>query len=194
MTQHAKWKIINQQDVSPSPWFPIVKDEVELPNGKRVEYFRSQLANVAMVIAITKQKEVVFVRQYKHGIGEVCIELPAGRIEVGQTPRAAALHELQQETGVSIAETQLIEVVELWTEPSKSQVRVYGFLVTEVEITDAQNLEETEDIEVIKVPLHELSNFLLTEVHASDTMALLLLAQQKWPELFDDLKAKHLIK
>lgn len=157
---HPKWKTLNQVDVSPSKWFPVMKDTVELPNGKVVEYFKSQLANVAMVVAITKDKELIFVRQYKHGIGEVCLEFPAGRVENGKTAQQTAVSELAEETGIHVAENQLIELIELWTEPSKSTVRVKGFLVADVEIRNAQKLEETEQIEIVKVPLKDVPELL----------------------------------
>ena len=180
-----KWKILKSEDVSPNKWFPIVKDEVKLPNGKVIDYYKSQLASVAMIIAITKQKELVFVRQYKHGIGKVCIEFPAGRIEQGNTPEETAVAELLEETGISVNIKNLIKLTELWTEPSKSSVCVTGFLVKDVAITENQQLEESEDIEVLKIPLNELDLFIAkNKIHASDTLALLLLAKIKFPEEF----------
>jgi ADP-ribose pyrophosphatase len=183
--QHKKWKIIGRKDVSPSKWFPITKDEVKIPSGKKIDYFKTELANVAMMVAITKDKELVFVRQYKHGIGEVCLEFPAGRIENNRTAKQTAVIELKEETGIEINESQLVKIAELWTEPSKSTVRVTGFLVTDVEITGEQDLEETEQIEVVKVPMSKVSDLLMSgELHASDTLALLLLVKTKYPKIF----------
>jgi ADP-ribose pyrophosphatase len=184
--KHTKWKILKHEDVSPSKWFPVVKDLVELPNGKTLDYFKAQLPNVAMVVAITKEKEFIFVRQYKHGIGEICMEFPAGRIEEGKTAKQAAVSELAEETGIKVNEDQLIELVELWTEPSKSTVRVTGFLVRDVEINSEQNLEETEQIEIVKVPIRNLDILLKNgELHASDTLALIGYIKMKFPEIFN---------
>lgn len=184
-----KWNILKSQDVSPSKWFPVIRDDVELPNGKVIEYFKSQLENVAMVVAITTENEVVFVRQYKHGIGEVCIEFPAGRIEHGRTPEETAILELQEEVGVIIGAHSLIKLIELWTEPSKSSVRVTGFFVNNVTITGDQHLEESENIEVLKIPISEIDSFINdNEIHASDTLALLLLAKMKFPKIFNPEK------
>ena len=183
--QHQKWKTIHKQDVSPSKWFPVSKEEVELPSGKRIDYYKSELANVSMIVPITKNKEVVFVKQYKHGIGEVCLEFPAGRIENGKTATEAAAAELLEETGIVVAQAALTELIELWTEPSKSSVRVFGFLATNVEITQKQELEETELIEIITVPLSQLDTFIAQgEIHGSDTLALLLFTKMQFPELF----------
>lgn len=179
-----KWVILDRQDVSPSPWFPLVKDRVKLPTGQVVEYVKSQLAPVAMVVAITKQKEVVLVRQYKHGVEEITLEFPAGRIESGDTPEQTAIRELQEETGIVIEENQLEPLIELWTEPSKSSVRVHGFLVREVEVSQNQQLEHTENIEVVLVPVAEVDELLKSgKIHASDTVALWLWVREKLLDL-----------
>ena len=184
MTQQ-KWKVLSEQDVSPSTWFPIVKDLVELPNGKTFEYYKSKLANVSMVVPITKNREVLFVKQYKHGIAEVTLEFPAGRIENNKTAKETAVLELSEETGVIVSEAELIELIELWTEPSKSTVRVYGYLATNVEVAQQQKLEETESIEIVKVPVSELDQLIKSgEVHASDTIALLLPAKKQFHQFF----------
>jgi 8-oxo-dGTP pyrophosphatase MutT (NUDIX family) len=185
--KNSRWKILNQKDVSPSQWFPVLREEIELPNGKVIDYYKSKLPNVSMIIPITKQKEVIFVKQYKHGIEEVCIEFPAGRIEKGKTAREAAAAELAEETGIIANGADLIELIELWIEPSKSSVKVSGFIIPEVEITQHQNLEETESIEVVKIPTNQLDAFILSgKIHASDTVALLFYARMKFPEFFSN--------
>jgi len=81
MPSIKKWELISEVDVSPSKWFPLFKDTVKLPDGKIVDdYYVSKLGDVAMILAITKTKELLFVRQYKHGVQEIILELPAGRI------------------------------------------------------------------------------------------------------------------
>jgi len=176
----SPWKIIETTDVSPSKWFPISKDIVQLPNGNIIDYYKSELANVAMVIPITKNNEVVFVKQYKHGIGKYVLEFPAGRIESSQTATQTAIRELLEETGILVGEKDLTFLIELWTEPSKSTVRVSGYLATGVTITQKQSLEETEAIKVVKVPLSNLSSFVAEQnIHASDTLALLGFVKEK---------------
>lgn len=168
------WKVLSTENVSPSKWFPLKKDLVILPNGNEVEYFRSTLADVAMVLPITKDNQLIFVKQYKHGIGEVTLEFPAGRIEPSQRTKEASVRELREETGIVVAEDQLVALTELWTEPSKSSVRVHCFLTKDVEITTEQSLEETEQIQLVKVPLSELDTLIKRgQIHASDTLGLI---------------------
>lgn len=174
------WKIIESTDVSPSKWFPIKKDLIELPNGKQIEYFKSELENVAMILPITENNEIIFVEQYKHGIGEVTLELPAGRIDKGKDPSEVAIEELREETGIEHEQKDLVFLTELWTEPSKSSVRVFGYLAKAVQITSTQNLEETENIKIRKIPMSKVAELIERgEIHASDTLALIGLATLK---------------
>src|SRR4030067_3853160 len=98
MRKIRKWKIIKERDISPSPWFPLFKHKVRLPNGKIInDYYLSKLGDVVMIVPFTKNNEIIFARQYKHGAGEVIIELPAGRIKDGNKPEKEARIELEEE-------------------------------------------------------------------------------------------------
>jgi len=180
-----KWKVLEREDISPSKWFPLEKQKVQLPSGTLLDdYYIGRLGNVAMIIPITSEGDITFVRQYKNGIGEIALELPAGYIEKGQTPLEAAQAELSQETGI---ETPGIEYLgELWTSPTKIDTKVFGFMVGDAVITSGQNLDETEEIEIIRISIKkELDQCILNgEINCSDTLALIHLAKIKYPQIF----------
>lgn len=78
----------------------VVVDRVELPNGHTStrEYVRHPGA--VCVVPINEKGEVLCVRQYRYTHGRVFLEIPAGKLEPGETDRAAAaLRELREETG-----------------------------------------------------------------------------------------------
>ncbi|MCU0586279.1 MAG: NUDIX hydrolase [Desulfobacterales bacterium] len=56
------------------------------------------------MIPLTPGREVVLIRQYRHGTREVTLEIPGGILEAGDTPSAAARRELGEETGYAAAE------------------------------------------------------------------------------------------
>lgn len=184
MRKIKKWKLIKEENVSPDPWFPLYKHVVKLPSGKIInDYYISKLGNVAMIVAVTKDKKIIFVRQYKHGADEVIIELPAGRVEKGRNPIDCAKQELTEETGY-IA-TKLISLGNIYFEPSKDTLKVYGFITGVNEVTKHQSLEVTEDIEVLLIPAKDVDKWIKSgKIKSSDTLAFLKLAQLKFPAVF----------
>jgi 8-oxo-dGTP pyrophosphatase MutT (NUDIX family) len=178
-----KWGVLKTKDISPAPYFPLFVDNVKLPHsGKEIEYYRSELGDVAMVVAITKNREVIFARQYKHGVQEITHELPAGRIGK-RRPEQAAREELEQETGIVAKE--LIPIGEVFVAPSKDSTHTYGYLVTDAEVTGRQKLDENENIELVYVPPDKIDDLIRAgEIMSADTIAMLKLAQLKAPKVF----------
>jgi ADP-ribose pyrophosphatase len=167
-----KWNVLSETDISPDKWFPLFRHKVQLPNGKIMDdYFISKLGDVAMIIPITKNEKIIFVKQYKHGIQEITLEFPAGIIEPGQTPEEAAFAELEQETGV-IAKN-MTALGELRTLPSKNFAKLFGFLTLDAEITTEQKPDVSEEIEVIELTKEEVNEKIISgEINCSDTIAL----------------------
>lgn len=81
-------------------WPPISEDEVELKSGSRKKWIRLHFGTSAAVLPLTKDREVVLTREYRHGLGRVAIALPGGGCEGAETPEACAARELLEETGL----------------------------------------------------------------------------------------------
>jgi len=86
------------------PWFEIGEEDVELPDGRIVENF-SWIAtrDFAIVVPLTDDGHTILVRSYKHGVRAVALSFPAGYLEPGEEPLAAARRELREETGYEAA-------------------------------------------------------------------------------------------
>lgn len=184
MRKIKKWEILEERDVSPSKWFPLFVHKVQLPDGKIVDdYYVSKLGDVAMIVAITPNKELVLARQYKHGVQEVILELPAGRVRE-KTPEESAKEELREETG--IVADELTPIGQVFVAPSKDSTVTHGFLLKNARVQREQKLDETEDIELVFIPVQELDQKIKSgEIRASDTIALIALARLNSPELFE---------
>jgi 8-oxo-dGTP pyrophosphatase MutT (NUDIX family) len=152
---------------------------VKLPAGQIMDdYFISKLGDVSMVIPVTEENEFVMVRQYKHGIQEITLEFPAGVVEEGEDPLSTAYAELEQETGI-VADNMVL-LGELRTLPTKNLSRFYGFISRNVKITKDQDLDISEEIEIVKLSMKEVEEKIISgEINCSDTVALYALYRLK---------------
>ena len=76
------------------------EERVGLPDGREVDGFLwVQTRDFVAMVAVTERDEVILVRAYKHGARRVSLAVPAGYIEQGEEPLAAAKRELREETG-----------------------------------------------------------------------------------------------
>ncbi|UOQ68381.1 NUDIX hydrolase [Hymenobacter volaticus] len=174
------WTTLSSELVFNHRWYKLRRDHVQLPTGQQLDdYFVSVRANVVLVFPVTEDQHVIMVRQYKHGIGEILIEVPGGVIDEGETsPLEAAKRELVEETGyVSDEMEQLIAVSD---NPTKDTNRIYFFLARNARLVAAQHLDETENIEVLRVPLAQVEAMILAgKIRVSGSIALCLLALRK---------------
>ncbi len=95
------WEILDERYVYKAPpWIQVSVQQVRLPDGQIIDdYHQIQLPEYVVVFAQTSAGDVIVERAYKHGAGKVCLNLPAGLIEAGETPLETAQRELLEETG-----------------------------------------------------------------------------------------------
>jgi ADP-ribose pyrophosphatase len=83
-----------------SPHVAVDVDTVELPDGRIIDDFHHVIVpDFAIMVATDPTGGIMFLRQYKHGLGAVSLTLPAGHIDTGEAPLDAARRELLEETG-----------------------------------------------------------------------------------------------
>lgn len=144
------WKVLESTYLHPR--FRI--DKCELPNGKILDATILEFRSWGNVLAITKDGKAVLVKQYRHGIKEILLEIPGGVIEDGENPSEGIKRELLEETGYSAS--NFIEVGRMYPNPALQTNTQYCFLAFNAELADVQHLDDGEDIEVHLVPLDEL--------------------------------------
>jgi 8-oxo-dGTP pyrophosphatase MutT (NUDIX family) len=106
------------------------------------------------IIPITADHRVVMVRQYRHGSREVTLEIPGGLVDVGETPESAAARELLEETGYQAEGVVKIGVSN--PNPAIFNNRCYTFVARNVTKVRDPMPDQTEDIEVVLIPLMEI--------------------------------------
>ena len=150
-----KWKILESKEIYSSHFITLKEEKLERPDGKIVtSYYAIERPDVVYVIALTKNIEIVLVYQYKNGIKDLVLELPAGFVDKGESPKEAAKRELLEETGYSGKD--FTKIGGFNSGAGLSRNTNYFYVVKDVEKISEQNLDENEEIDVKVFPFNKI--------------------------------------
>lgn len=137
-------------------------DEVQLPNGKTSSRELVKHPGAVAIIAITEDHKLVTVEQYRKALGRSIVEIPAGKIEQGETPENTALRELEEETGYTATNLHFIQ--RFATSPGFADEIIYMYVAEGLKKVESQSsLDEDEFVEVKKITLHEADKLIESE-------------------------------
>jgi len=91
----------NSERLYDSPWVGLRRDHLELPDGRTQEYHVVEITDAVVVVPVMADGRIAMIWQFRHPHGKSHWEVPAGRLNSGETPAAAAERELREETGCS---------------------------------------------------------------------------------------------
>jgi 8-oxo-dGDP phosphatase len=150
------WEVLRSEYLSRKDWFTVRVDHVRLPTGAEIaEYWVSEYRPWINVVAVTPADELVLVRQYRHGLGAVHYEIPAGTTDPGEEDlEAAARRELAEETGYGGGRWSPLLTVS--ANPALQNNLAHTFLAEDVTPVTAQKLEAGEDLRVHLVPVAQV--------------------------------------
>jgi len=128
-------------------------DTVELPEQKYSKREIVEHPGAVAVIPITEDNKVVMVRQYRKSVEEYLLEVPAGKLEIGEEPLDCAGRELLEETGYKSENIEYL--FKIYTSPGFSNETISIFVAKDL-ITDVAQPDEDEYIEIEKYDIDEL--------------------------------------
>ena len=129
-------------------------DQIELPDGN--PGFREYIRHIGAVcvIPLTKEHEVLCVRQYRYPFAEILTEIPAGKLDSKTEDRAeAALRELREETGARCG--KLTHLGRYYGSPAILDEAIDMYLAEDLTMGEC-DLDDDEFLDVVKIPLTEL--------------------------------------
>jgi 8-oxo-dGTP pyrophosphatase MutT (NUDIX family) len=154
------WKVLSREYLARKFWYTVHVDKVELPTGAIIdEYFVNEYLPWVNVVAVTEADEVLLIRQYRHGLGEVHFEIPAGTTEAHETSlEDAARRELREETGYGGGRWS--PLVTLSANPALTNNLTHTFLAEGVVRLDEARPDADEDLRLHIVPVGELERLI----------------------------------
>ena len=144
--------------------FPVMVDTIRSAHdGREMEYTHLGMGHGAVVVlALDHLQQVVCVRQYRHPMNEVTLELPAGHVDPGEDPLDTAVRELEEETGFK---ARRFEPLGVYTPvPSLSGFAMHMFFASDLS-RGRQALDPNELLDVIHVPVGDLRAQILSGEH-----------------------------
>jgi ADP-ribose pyrophosphatase len=154
------WKTIRSELLFDDLWFRVRKDICETPGGKVVDpYYVYEFPTWVTALPITEDGRIIMVRQYRHALGEVCIEIPGGCVDPGDKDLEAGIsRELQEETGYAFSEYDYLGRIS--PNPSTNNNLMHMFLARGGKKVGGQQLDANEEIEVDLFTVEEVKQLI----------------------------------
>jgi len=133
-------------------------DDALLPNGKPCKREVVEHNGGASVLAVDTENFCYLVRQFRYPYGEELLEIPAGKLELGENPKACAIRELAEEAGLSAKDIK--PLCQIYPTPGYSSEIIYIYLATEFIPCDT-NPDEDEFLNLVKMPLSRAKSMAL---------------------------------
>lgn len=132
----------------------------EHPVGGAKRFSLIESVDWVNILAITADERVVLIRQYRVGTDEICLEIPGGMVDAGESPAEAAARELVEETGYT--STRWEQIGRVSPNPAIHTNHLYTFVAREAEQTAAPVPEGSEVIEISTATLAECHDAIRT--------------------------------
>ena len=136
--------------------FSVNLDEVLLPSGKITERIRVEHPDASAIVPFTNDGRIMLVKQYRYSIQETTYEIPAGKIDPGESAEECAKRELAEETGYRASELELL----------MTYIPAIGYSSERLYIYKCSNLEKIENYKPHSDEISQIEILALNEIQA----------------------------
>ena len=137
---------MSERRVQRGAQFELLTENVELPNGRRVDYDLVRHPGAAAVVPFLDEDRIMLIRQYRFATGGDIFEIPAGKLDPGESPEQCAKRELLEETGYRAGRLEKLGAI--WTSPGLTDEIIHLYAAFDLSL-EAQQLEPDEIIELV---------------------------------------------
>jgi len=167
-------RVLSSREVYRGNVLSLRVDEIELSEGRSAVREVVEHPGAVVIAAVDEHQRVYLVRQYRHPIGRDLLELPAGMLEMGEEPLAAAMRELREEAGL-IAE-RWTALGSFYSSPGFANESLHAFMARDLTQVDTDP-DDDEDLAIVRRPLSRVYGT-LNELTDAKTLATLLLVKE----------------
>ena len=146
---HLLEECISSEEKFSGRVFKVRLDKVKLENGKTASREVVHHNGGVCILPLTAENEVIFVKQFRYPYMETVLELPAGKLEIGEDHAEAGKRELLEETGCTCKKYTFLG--KLYPSPGYVDEIIYLYLAEDLEYSQ-QSLDEDEFLDIVKIP------------------------------------------
>lgn len=170
------FELLNSEIVYPGRAFIIRRDTLRMPDGRETSFDIVEHVGSVIILPLDADGHLLFVRQYRHAAGTVLLELPAGTLDKGETPKACATREVREETGMAAG--KLEPLGGFYLAPGYSTEYMHVYLATDLHYAPLE-ADADEFLTVERFPVSEaLAMFENGEIKDAKSLAAILLARK----------------
>ena len=149
------WIKVDSEQVADCEVFTVHRATFERErDGEKADFYLVDNPDWVNVIALTPDKEAVFIEQYRYGTESMILEIPGGMVDEGEDPEATMRRELAEETGYS--PRRLVHIGRTFPNPAQQSNVIYHYLALDCERTEEVKFDEHESIATRLVPLQQI--------------------------------------
>lgn len=180
-----KWKTLKSKYVFEGIKVKVRQDRCKLPDKKEIDFYVVEIPDFVTVLALTENKKIVLVKQYRHALGKDMLQLPAGFLNHNEQPLQAIKREFREETGMKLTR---IKKLGTWsTMPGKGSQKMTAYVGSAIKSKGGTTDKDIEEIGLkllFKSPNEVLQMMRNGKIWSASYIAVILAAKEKYPHLF----------